>query len=274
MTDNNITQLHQTFGNYKLAQDFYVSVCSFFYQMDVNGQEFVDEFVDSYIEHVNNKSKRLSDVILETGFTKTIIQKSLNGIRHSRQYTTKTFFFDIMMEIQSICEKSPDKTMLIKGSRESYTQLFYKYAPSTKHLSAKSFLEHLIKRGIVRVFDEFSIQFINSIPTHHENTKDKMMDLFSLEIQRFTHTLIRNFKAENDDEKNFQLTLVSKYIHPDKHDAVRHELTELARKHLSEYQQLLDAHEEATDFGKKSVEKTGSELGISTFIFNFNPNEE
>jgi len=274
MIDNNITQLHRVFGSHKLAQDFYFSVCSFFYEMDVNGQEFVDEFVDNYIEHINNKSKRLSDVILETGFSKSMIQKSLDGVRHSRQYNTRTFFFDMMMEIKQICDKNSNKTMLLKGSYDSYTQLFYRLEPSTKNLAPKSFLEHLIKRGIVRLYDQFSIQLMSTIPTHHENTKEKMMSLFSLEIQRFTHTLMRNFKTQSDDKRNYQQTLVSKYIHPDKHDRVRLELKELVRKHWIDYQALLDSHEEPTDFGKKKAEKTGAELGISTFIYNINPNEE
>lgn len=274
MTDQNLKQLKHTFGSYKLAEEFYFAVCSFFYQMDINGQIFIDSFIKSYVKHVDSKSKRLGDVILDTGFTKTMVQNSLKGVKNSKQFTTKSFYVEMVEEVKKICMRREDLTMKIKGSPNSFTSIFYRLEPPSKQLSSQSFLAHIIKRGILCKIDDNTIQFITSMTSKHVNTKEKCLNTFTLILERLTHTLIRNHKALNDDEQNFQHTYRSIHIDPSDHDAVRFDLRKLVRKHWLEYQALIDSYEVKTEFKKNRVEQTGAELGISTFIYNINPDEE
>lgn len=274
MITNNIEKLNHTFGSYQLAEEFYLAISSFFYEMDINGQEFVDNFVETYIKHVDSKTNRVSDIILNTGFTKTVIENTLKGVKKSRQFATKSFFGEMIDEVKRICSRNEDMTMKIKGTSNSFTSVFYRLESSTKQLTSHSFLDYMIKRGILQKVDENTIRFVRSFPDKHINTKEKMLKLFANVMERFSHTLMTNHKAMNSADENFQQTYRSWHIDPSKHDEVRDKLKELVRKHWLEYQALIDGFEVETEFEKNRVEQTGAELGISTFVYNLNLNEE
>ena len=76
------------------------------------------------------------------------------------------------------------------------------------------------------------------------------------------------------DDENFQQTYRSWHIDPERHDEARGQLKTLLRKQWLEIQQLIDSYEVETEFEKNRVEQTGAELGVSTFVYHINPNEE
>ena len=101
-----------------------------------------------------------------------------------------------------------------------------------------------------------------------------MLQLFTNVMERFTHTLLRNYRAKQPQDENFQQTYRSWHIKPESHDQARNELKQLLRKQWLEIQQLIDSYEVKTEFEKNRVEQMGSELGVSTFVYNINPSEE
>ena len=274
MTEKQIEQLKHTFGSYKLAEEFYFAVSAFFYEMDINGQVFIDSFIEKYIKHVQSKTDRISDIILNTGFTKTMVKNTMDGLTNSKQFSTKSFFSEMLNDIKRICERSVDMTIKIKGKGNSFNSIFYKNELSTRQLSSGSFLDLMIKRGILKKIDKNTVQLVQSFPTKHVNTKEKCLNTFTVILERLTHTLIRNHKAVDAESENFQQWYRSKHVDPSMHDVLRLKLTELARKHWLEYQELIDSHEVETEFKKNRVEKTGAEIGISTFDYDINPTED
>ena len=274
MSKLNTHKIVHTYDGYRLAQEYFEAMSSFFYEMDINGQKFIESFVDAYIKHVNAETNRVSDIIMNTGFTKTVIENTLKGVKKNRQFAIKSFFGEMIEAVKKICSRNPEMTMKIKGSPSSFTSVFYRLEPSTKQLTSQSFLDYMIKRGIVEKVDDNLIRFLGSVPINHVNTKEKMLDLFTNVMERFTHTLIRNFKAEKSKDENFQQTYRSWHIEPEKHDEVREQLKKLIRKQWLEIQNLIDSYEVKTEFEKNRVEQTGVELGVSTFVYNINPNEE
>ena len=164
--------------------------------------------------------------------------------------------------------------MKIKGKNSCFTSVFYQLEPSTKQLTSQSFLDYMIKRGIIEKVDDNTIKFIRSVPLNHINTKEKMLQLFTNVMERFTHTLLRNYRAKQPQDENFQQTYRSWHIKPESHDQARNELKQLLRKQWLEIQQLIDSYEVKTEFEKNRVEQMGSELGVSTFVYNINPSEE
>jgi len=274
MTDKQIEQLKHTFGSYKLAEEFYFAVCSFFYEMDINGQVFIDSFIEKYIKHVESKTDRISDIILNTGFTKTMIKNTMDGVTNSKQFSTKSFFSEMLIEIKRMCERNENLTIKIKGKANSFNSIFYKNEASTRQLSSGSFLDLMIKRGILKRVDDNTVQLVQSFPSKHINTKEKCLNTFTVILERLTHTLIRNQKAVVPDDQNFQQWLLSNHIDPSRIDEGRGLLKKLARKHWLEYLEVLESLEVKTEFEKKRVEETGAELGISTFVYDINPTEE
>ncbi|WP_223789288.1 hypothetical protein [Marinicella meishanensis] len=274
MTHDQQTKLNHTYDGYQLAEQYFQALSGFFYEMDINGQRFIESFVDAYIKYVDGETNRVSDIIMNTGFTKTVIENTLKGVKKNRQFAIKSFFGEMIEAVKKVCSRNEQMTMKIKGSHNSFTGLFYRLEPSTKQLTSQSFLDYMIKRGIIERVGDNTIKFIRSVPTNHINTKEKMLGLFTNVMERFTHTLIRNYQASSPAEDNFQQTYRSWHIDPDKHDEVRTELKKLLRKQWLEVQQLIDSHEVKTEFEKNRVEQTGAELGVSTFVYNINPNEE
>ena len=267
MTKKQLEELAHTFGSYKLAEKFYLSVCAFFYEMDINGQVFIDTFVEKYIKHVKSKTNRIGDIILNTGFTKTMIKNTIDGVSKTKQFTTKSFFSEMLIEIKKICERNNDLTIKIKGNYNSFNSIYYRNEASTKQLSSGAFLDVMIKRGILKKLDNNTVQLIQSYPANHVNTKEKCLNTFTVILERLTHTLIRNHKAKDDESKNFQQWLYSPHIDPSRIDEGRAILKKLARKHWLEYLEVLESLEVKTEFEKKRVEETGAELGISTFVY-------
>jgi hypothetical protein len=274
MTHKPTAKLNHTYDGHQLAEQYFTALSGFFFEMDINGQRFVESFVDAYIKFVDDNTNRVSDVIMNTGFTKTVIENTLKGIKKNRQFAIKSFFGEMIEEVKKICSRNEHMTMKIKGTNQSFTSVFYRLEPSTKQLTSQSFLDYMIKRGIIERVDDNTIRFIRSVPTHHVNSKEKMLSLFTNVMERFTHTLVRNFKASEPADENFQQTYRSWHIDPDHYDQARDELKALLRKQWLDIQQLIDSYEVKTEFEKNRVEQTGAELGVSTFVYHINPNEE
>jgi len=274
MTHEQLDKLNHTYDGYQLAEQYFEALSQFFFEMDINGQRFIESFVDAYISHVNEETNRISDIIMNTGFTKTVIENTLKGVKKNRQFAIKSFFGEMIEAVKKICSRNENMTMKIKGKNSSFTSVFYQLEPSTKQLTSQSFLDYMIKRGIIEKVDENTIKFIRSVPLNHINTKEKMLQLFTNVMERFTHTLLRNYRAKQPQDENFQQTYRSWHIKPESHDQARNELKQLLRKQWLEIQQLIDSYEVKTEFEKNRVEQMGSELGVSTFVYNINPSEE
>ena len=260
--------IENSYDGYLLSDEFYKELSSFFFEMDTSGKRFVDSFIDAYVKHADEKTKRVSDVIVNTGFSKTVVEKSLKGLKDERQFVIKSFFGEMIEEVKKVCSRNKDMTMNIKGTYGSFTNIFYKLEPSTKQLTSQSFLDYMIKRGIVEKIDSNTIRFIKTVPDSHINTKDKMVGLFTDVMTNFIGTLIRNFNSKKPEDENFQQSYRSWHIDPNKHDEVREELTKLLRKQWSEVQNLIDSFEAQSEFEKNRFEKTGAEIGVSTFVFS------
>jgi hypothetical protein len=257
----------------QLSEEYFLSLCEFFFEMDINGQRFVEDFIDSYIKHINENTERVSDVIMNTGFTKSLIENSLKGIKKNRQFVIRSFFGEMIEEIQKICSRNKDGTMKIKGPNNSFTGTFYRLEPSTKQVTSQSFLDYMIKRGIVERVGENSIRFLTSSPTSHFNTKEKMLTLFSNVVSCFSKTLIKNHHAKTPADEYFQQSYRSWHIPPERHDEARIKLTKLLRKQWGEVQDLIDSFEVTTEFEKNRIEQTGAELGVSAFVYDINPSK-
>ncbi|MFC3194181.1 hypothetical protein ACFODZ_08000 [Marinicella sediminis] len=274
MTLDQQAKINHTYDGHQLAEQYFEALSGFFFEMDINGQKFVESFVAAYIKHVDAETNRVSDVIMNTGFTKTVIENTLKGVKKNRQFAIKSFFGEMIEEVKKICSRNEQMTMKIKGTQRSFTSVFYRLEPSTKQLTSQSFLDYMIKRGIIERVDDNTIRFVRAVPINHVNTKEKMLSLFTNVMERFTQTLIGNYQATKPADENFQQTYRSWHIDPQMHNEARQALKKLLRTQWLEIQQLIDSYEVKTEFEKNRVEQSGAELGVSTFVYHNNPNEE
>lgn len=277
MSDNNIIDifdlLDQKINNRKLSQEFFLAVSELFFDLDIKGQQFVDDFIFSFIKHVESQVDRKGDIKLSTGFTPTIIQRVLENRPVSQSNSDNTFYTDLVIKIQSACQKSKDGSIPIIGPK-SYSKIFYSFDNRPKMVSSQGMLDSLIKKGIVQKSGKKKISFIQSIPSSHDNSPEHITMLFNNVVRRFSKTLRNNFLANSDSNKLPQMSYYSRHIPVEKFESTNAELKLEVRKFLNACQEIIDRNEVQTEFEKKQIEKLGLEFGVSVFVFNINPNEE
>jgi DNA-binding transcriptional MerR regulator len=276
MTDNKDTSTELAPSSYKLKlhDGYFVTLAEFIYEMNIDCSYFVDSLKSSFSQVVISRTENSSDFFLEAGFPISTSRKLLTGHSVQKQNTIESFFQDVVEKIKEYAEKSDDMTLKIKSNGKCFNKAIYSLNNPSNSIAASSMLTLMIKRGIVEQIDDNTIKFISAIPHSHLNSQEKMAHLYGHVNQRLSSTLIHNIKTDDDDLKYFQQTFRSIHIHPSKHTEVNQKLMKLVRKHWLEYQELIDSYEEETELGKKIVENLGVELGISTFTYSINPNEE
>lgn len=261
-------QLISKLGSRQLASNFYLAVTELFFHLDIDGQEFVDDFIEGYLNQASIHSKTKGQVLLDTGFTRYQVKNYFSGDKKRTSNTEKNFYCQVLDKLRDICHTAPDNTIPIKNSRNSFNMIFSSIQLSGKIITPKMLLSSFIKRGFVKRIDDYHIQFITSIPTDIQNSKDKIIQLFCDHIQRLAGTLIHNLHAEDKDDTWYQMSYTSIHVHPKHHKKVGDELRIILRKAMKDCQNVIDGHEETEEFGKRQVENLGKEIGISTFFFN------
>jgi len=264
--------LNKKLKNQKLTEDFYLAVSELFYELDINGREFINHFIVSFIKHVESQTERKSDLIIGTGFSNYQIEKYLNKNIRMENNARNSFYSELVLKIKSACDNSPDGSIPLKG-KQSYSKIFHSFDTPMRMVSSQSMLDSLIKKGLIKKNDNKTISFIHTPPTNYENTKEYVVMVFNNAVRRLTQTLITNYRASNKDQQLTQTSYLSKSVPLSRFESTTRELKELSRKYLVACREIIDRNEAKTDFEKRQTDKLDLELGVSIFLFN-NQNEE
>jgi len=260
-------QLISKLGSKKLASNFYLAVTELFFQLDIDGQEFVDEFIDSYLDQASIHSKTKGQVLLETGFTRYQVKNYFSGNKKRSSNTEKNFYCHVLDKLRDVCNAAPDKTIPIKNSHKSFNSIFSSVQLSGKIITPKMLMESFIKRGFIEKVDDYNIQFITSVQTGFDNNKEKVIQVFCDTIERLSGTLIHNMNSKDDSTKRNQMSYTSIHVKEAHFETINQEVKNILRKALLDCQEIIDSYEETEDFAKLQVEKEGQEIGVSTFFY-------
>lgn len=253
-------------GNRKLLVNFYTSVTMLFYELDINGQEFVDQFVDEYIQHAFDELGTKSGVFLQTSFSRRKIDKYFQKSRKATPFQDN-YYRTIVFELEQLSKELPDGIIPIYEGPKSYKKIANKVIEASKVITAKSLLESMIKRKIVEYHDENHIKFISAVQSGIDNTPDRVIDVFCLTTERLISTLIHNYKAPDLDSTRFQLTINTIHIEEKHHKEVTDLVREKLRKLMREIVEIHEQYEVKTEIDKRRVENANIELGTSAFIY-------
>ncbi len=259
--------LNKKFKSQKLTEDFYLAVSELFYELNINGKEFIDHFIVNFINYVERQTERKSDLIISTGFSSYQIDKYLNKNIRMESDSINSFYSELVLKIKDACENSPDGSIPLKGHK-SYSKIFYSFETPMRMVSSQSMLDSLIKKGILKKNENKTISFVQSLPSHRDNTKEHVIMVFNNAVKRLTRTLISNFKESDKEQQLTQTTYFSKHIPLSRFKSTNAELKKLSRRYIEACQEVIDRNEVETEFEKRQIEKLGLELGVSTFIFN------
>jgi len=267
--DNSINnQLVSKLGSKRLASNFYLAVTELFFQLDIDGQEFVDDFIENYLDQASIHSKTKGQVLLDTGFTRYQVKNYFSGDKKRSSNTEKNFYLQVLDRLRDVCHAAPDHTIPIKNSRNSFNMIFSNIQLSGKIITPKMLLNSFIRRGFIERVDDFNIRFLTSMQTGVDNSEEKVIQVFCDQIQRLSGTLLHNLKTKGNDDTKYQMSYSSIHVDPKHFRKVGAEVREILRKAMKDCQEVIDSHEETEDFGKRQVEKLKQEIGVSTFFFS------
>ncbi len=259
-------KLVNALGSRDVAASFYLGISELFFELEIDGQNFVDDFILNYLNHAANKVENKGEVQLKTGFTKYQITQYFKGELKRSSNSEKNLYNRILERIKFVTKNNPEKIIPIKRHKHSFTTIFNNLDASTM-LTSKMMLDSLINRGFVEYVDENHIRYISPNPQTFVNTPEKIIQLFCDLTYRASKTLIHNLNAEAGKEK-YQRSLMSDRVPPEKYDVVEKGVKSILEKAYKECQELIDANEVTDEFAIKQVEKLGQELGFSAFYFN------
>ena len=260
-------QLISKLGSKRLASNFYLAVTELFFHLDVDGQDFVDDFIENYLDQASQHAKTKGQVLLETGFTRYQVKNYFSGNVKKSSNTEKNFYCHVLDKLRDVCNEAPDKTIPIKNNRVSFNSIFSSIQLSGKIITPKMLMESFIKRGFIEKVDDYNIRFITSIQTGFDNSKAKVIQVFCDTVERLSGTLIHNMNTQDDDIKRNQMSYTSIHVKEEYFEKVNSEVKTILRKALIDCQAVIDSYEETEDFGKRQVEKQGKEIGVSTFFY-------
>ncbi|WP_395377961.1 hypothetical protein [Marinicella sp. W31] len=255
-------------GKRVLRERFYLAITEFFYDLEIGGQDTVNQFIFHYINEVFKKTNSKGSTSYETGFSRHIINKFLNDYS-GKPSSENNYYKSMIIELDKLAKKNKNAMIPIKGKYGSFNWLFYNVVPNTNNdLGAQALLQSLEKRGFLKKIDDESIQFITTMPTEIDNTPDEVIFIFCQLVDRVTGTLRHNLKATNRDETRYQTSFRSNKIHPNNHKACTDKIRERLRKCFADCIDIVESFEETEDFFVKQVEHLNQEVGFTMFIFN------
>lgn len=257
----------QEFEKSKLPTNFYKSLSSLLFDLGIDGNDVVEDFISHYISHAYEQTKTKSSVYLTTGFSRHIVKKYLEEKEtHSKSNSKFMYQTLLLAELHKLSEKYTDGLIPIHGKFGSYTSTFNRVKPQDNIITAKTMLDNLIASEQVIKKGNY-IQFLSNLGYKGLRDKNSVINILAATMARLANTIQHNFHVNENEETLFQATYLSTYIKPDKRQELTDELRNLARKHFLEYQKLIDSYEEM-DLTPQEVENLNNEIGISTFIFN------
>ncbi|MCF6300728.1 MAG: hypothetical protein L3J52_06380 [Proteobacteria bacterium] len=262
-----IKGLENAFGSKNLAQNFYLGITELFYELDIDGQNFVDDFINSYLHKASENSATKGRVILDTGFSKHLVRKYFDGVKKQFVNTEKNYYCQIMDRLREICMKEPDQTIPIKNAKNSFYYIFKNIEVPPGMITPKMILNSFIDRGFVEIIGKTHIRYITHFQTGFNNTKSNIIRLFCDTVERLSGTFLHNIKTSEDSKKRNQMNVYSRLVDEKHHDAINTEVQKILRKAIGDCQDCIDSFEETEDFAKRRVDKQRLEIGASTFFF-------
>lgn len=251
----------------KLPTNFYKSLSSLLFDLGIDGNDVVEDFISHYISHAYEQTKTKSSVYLTTGFSRHIVKKYLEEKNTLSKSNSKFMYQTLLLaELHKLSEKYTNGLIPIHGKFGSYTSTFNRVKPQDNIITAKTMLDNLIASEKVKRRGTH-IQFVSPLQTKGLRTRVSIINTLASMMTRLAKTIQHNYRVTNNEESLFQMSYFSTSILPEKRGELISELRELARKHFREYQQLIDSYEQK-DLVQQEIEDLNNEVGISTFIFN------
>ncbi|MCF6299723.1 MAG: hypothetical protein L3J52_01155 [Proteobacteria bacterium] len=262
-----VSDLEKTLRSHNLTENFYFGITELFYELGIDGQNFVDDFINSYLEKVSKHSKTKGQVILDTGFTKYQVRNFFNGIKKQSGNTEKNYYLQSLEKLKETCLKEPDHTIPIKSANNSFNNLLYNIEKPVSMITPKMLLISFVKKGFVEKIGTKHIRYITNFQTGFDNNKNKVLQVFCDTVERLSSTLLHNTNAQTDSKTRNQMSYYSIFVDKKHHEIINKGVKEILRKALIDCQECIDGFEEQDEFAKRKVDAQGLEIGVSTFFF-------
>ena len=151
---------------------FHQTISKLFFLLGINGKEYVDDFIVSYIKHAKSKTHKNSDVYAVTGFGRRIVEKNLYRMKqqHSpyqnmhlcivneleKQSRKNTL---ALIPIRSISKVDKYKRDLGIKNTMTFMDIFNIHQNPSTNITPKSMLRQLIRVGILVKHDKHCVMF-------------------------------------------------------------------------------------------------------------------
>ena len=250
----------------KIPQKYHDGIIRLFYKLDIDGNEFIDDFIHSYISYAYEQSKKRSDVYLSTGFGRRYLENYLNKVKSKTKKLKKTNHKTLIAQLMEYAERQPDGIITIYGKHMSFSAAFNSIESYPNEITARSMLDKLVRVGVVERVDKKHIRFVTSLIATGLNDPDDIIRQLSDTLNRLCHTLLHNMDVERNDDGLTQISLWSDAIAPEDYQPCSDELRDEVRKCMKNCENILRKFEKK-GLSKKTAEANNIELGISAFIF-------
>jgi len=251
----------------KISQKFHDGIIKLFYKLGIDGNEFIDDFIHSYISYAYEQSKKRSDVYLSTGFGRRYLENYLNKIKSKTKNLKTTNHKSLIAQLMEYAELHPNGIITINGKYRSFSAAFNAVDSYPNEITARSMLDKLIRVGVVERVDKKHIRFVTSLPAIGLNDPDDVIRNLSGTMNRLCHTLLHNMDTEKNNDGLTQMSRWSNAISPEDYQSCSDELRDEVRKCMKNCEYILIKYEKK-GLLKKTAEAKNIELGISAFIFN------
>lgn len=251
----------------KIPPKFYDGLCRLFYQLGINGNDVIDDFIYAYIDYAHQQSHKRTDIYSATGFGRKFVNNYFNKITFKSNPQVAQNHQTLIGALQMLFAQSENGLIKIRGKTNSFNSAFNLVRSPNNNISAQAMLNKFIRVGILEQVDETQIKMISTLPETGLNDADDIIRLLTDNMNRLCHTLLHNLNINDNKDTLVQSSYWSNNIALEFHKDCTDELREQTRKYLKNCSRIIDQYEHKGPV-KNDVETQTIELGVSAFVFN------
>jgi hypothetical protein len=270
--NNHKLQISELPATVQIPNEITVGLSLLFYEMGVDGNDVINQFIKYYIQRAREDSETLANICTNTGFSKHVVNKFIQESELKPSKKKKLYYRSLVQGLKDLSVKLKGEPFPIKGKFNSFLSVYNNCSEGEgkvnyKEISGASVCKRLIKVGILEDVDG-RVRFLSSKQRVGCANMHTAMKEFACTIHRMAHTINHNLKKDNNEDTLFQASYFSTIIEPSKHSLVAKLLREKQRECFNECISIIDEHEESDPFLKKLTASKSTEIGVSFFSFN------
>lgn len=251
----------------KIPPKFYDGLCRLFYQLGINGNDVIDDFIYAYIDYAHQQSHKRTDIYSATGFGRKFVNNYFNKITFKSNPQVAQNHQTLIGALQMLFAQSENGLIKIRGKTNSFNSAFNLVRSPNNNISAQAMLNKFIRVGILEQVDDNYIKLISVFIKGGLNDPDDAIRVLTDTMNRLCRTILHNINIQHRCEALVQRSYWSDDIDPNQYQSCIDQLNEETRTYLQNCSRIIDRYEYKGPVNNKAETQT-RELGVSAFVFN------